>query len=125
MALLPVGESFTVDLRYRHFTVMPRLIWQKLFDIYRDAGGYLENMDNILVDYDSCRRALEICDTCSDFLFEMCKDDYQTRWTEYQKDELKEYIENHMSSSIFDIAIHIQLNFERLQVVSATLTRIK
>ena len=36
-----------------------RMVWQGLFDVYREYGGSLENLDNLLIDLGNCEDAVE------------------------------------------------------------------
>lgn len=36
-------------------SVLPRRLWQGLFDVYRKHGCQLERMDNMLIDLDHCK----------------------------------------------------------------------
>lgn len=42
----------TIDLRFRMYStkLYSRLVWQELFNIYRENGGDLSNMDSLLCD---------------------------------------------------------------------------
>lgn len=44
-------KSEVICLRKWPVYICPRIIWQQLFDKYRQNGGDLSNMDNMLIDY--------------------------------------------------------------------------
>ena len=45
----------TVNIRGTVHSVKPRTLWQQLFNFYRENGGDLDNLDNLLVDFNNCR----------------------------------------------------------------------
>jgi len=61
----------TIDLKHRDRSVRlyTRLIWQVLFDAYRDTGGPLDHMDNMLCDLYSLER-----------FFNLNSEGWQMRW---------------------------------------------
>lgn len=44
----------TITFRGYMFDCRHRLLWQALFDIYRQHSGDLSNMDNLLIDLENC-----------------------------------------------------------------------
>lgn len=44
----------TIDFRHKsgETRFRARLIWQAMFDLYREHGGHLDKMDSLLCDYD-------------------------------------------------------------------------
>lgn len=53
------ATSGRLSLKKIPFSCKPRMLWQVLFDFYRDVGGRIESMDNMLVDYDQCKRLID------------------------------------------------------------------
>lgn len=53
---MKIKKEVTVDFRGSMWECRPRMLWQALFDIYRENGGDLSNMDNILIDFRNCRK---------------------------------------------------------------------
>lgn len=45
-----------IDLRFNVVECIPRLIWQQLFNFYRNNGGNLDRLDNLLIDYENCKK---------------------------------------------------------------------
>jgi len=41
------------------YECLPRKIWQVLFNFYRENGGDLDDMDNMLIDYEQCKKFIE------------------------------------------------------------------
>lgn len=37
----------------------PRMLWQKLFDFYREQGCKLEHLDNLLIDFVNCQKLFD------------------------------------------------------------------
>ena len=35
--------------------IRPRMLWQTLFDLYRENNCDINNMDNMLIDYEKCK----------------------------------------------------------------------
>ena len=58
-----------IDLRGAAFDCLPRILWQALFDEYRQNGGSLDNMDNMLIDLRNCEKAFLEHDGELSFLF--------------------------------------------------------
>lgn len=50
---------FEIDLRGSMYSCMPRMVWQQLFNYYRSFWGDLNDIDNLLIDLDNIRLALE------------------------------------------------------------------
>jgi len=74
--------SETLDFHGDMYDVVPRRLWQVLFDHYRSRGGDLLTMDNMLIDFDNCK---EWRDRLSqgignDFIFLFDDRDYHTSW---------------------------------------------
>jgi hypothetical protein len=45
-----------ITFRGNLYSCYPRLLWQALFDLYCANGCAMENMDNMLIDYDTIKR---------------------------------------------------------------------
>lgn len=57
---MPLLDENGVMNWHGHLTdCWPRLLWQALFDTYREAGGNLDRMDNLLIDLRCCVSACE------------------------------------------------------------------
>ena len=37
------------------YSILPRKLWQVLYNIYSEASCDLTNLDNLLIDYDNCK----------------------------------------------------------------------
>ena len=73
----------TICLRGYLFQARPRVLWQGLFDFYRDHGGYLGNMDNMLLDYENCKEVFQRVNRGepADFVFMFCDGGWHTSWS--------------------------------------------
>ena len=49
-------KEIVIDLNSVDIGVWPKLIWQKMFDIYRKNGCTLNYMNDLLVDYDNIKK---------------------------------------------------------------------
>lgn len=49
----------TIILKYSPKESHPVLLWQKLFDRYREEGCSLKTMYSILIDYEHCKKVFE------------------------------------------------------------------
>jgi hypothetical protein len=69
-------KTIPLHCTYRSPGLQSRMIWQELFNYYREHGGLLEHMDNILIDYQS----LIQCFDEPDFHFYNGNKAYWTFW---------------------------------------------
>jgi hypothetical protein len=60
----------------------PRILWQAIFDQYIVDGGNLKCMDNLLIDYDNCKKVFDACEVNETFLIGMCLKSGNTTWIE-------------------------------------------
>lgn len=47
------------DLRGSTQDCFPRILWQGLYDFYAARGGDLTNLDNLLIDYENCKKLFD------------------------------------------------------------------
>jgi len=52
-------KSKIISLRGSDHNCFPRILWQQLFNFYREKGGDLNNLDNLLIDHDCCKKLFE------------------------------------------------------------------
>ena len=65
---MPTKKSqIEIDCRYTVESHWANIVWQKMFDLYVDAGGDLTNMSDILYDY--CELKEWINTSCSNKIF--------------------------------------------------------
>lgn len=87
-----------------------RVLWQDLFNFYRERGGSMTNMDNILIDYENCKELFEIVGS-GDFLFafdvDTCRTTWQNRVDKYPRMEPKSYVESFMPW--YDYIVHVNV----------------
>lgn len=70
-----------VSLRGYLQDVKPRVLWQSLFNLYRELGCPLDRMDNILLDLENCQRAVNMAsDKPLAFIWSCEPGDYRTLW---------------------------------------------
>ena len=53
------NEQFVVNFRGSMRDVRARMLWQRLFDFYREQGCPLDHMDNMLIDLRNCVEAMD------------------------------------------------------------------
>jgi hypothetical protein len=108
------SESFIVDFSTHMWSVRPRVLWQKLFDLYRDNGCPLEHMDNILIDFQYCLEAFnEMLDKDAiNFLWGLYPGHYQTTWVK-EKSWSEIGVDDFVSMSNFDFFVLCQLTKEK------------
>jgi len=56
---LEVLPAITLDFRGSMWDCRPRMLWQKLFDFYRESGCELGHLDNLLIDYENCKKLFD------------------------------------------------------------------
>lgn len=106
--MLTVGEKKTISLQYEPTERFSYLLWQELFNIYRELGCPCENMSNIIYDYDNCKEVFQKYYTggTQQFIFELSREDYYTSW---------KYVSNKSEIIFFldetceDIVIHTEI----------------
>jgi hypothetical protein len=54
-------DEIVVHFNGRSESCWPRLVWQQMFNLYRKHGGDLDNMDDILIDYDTIKKMMAEC----------------------------------------------------------------
>ena len=111
-----------IDLRGRSFDCLSRILWQALFDEYRNNGGSLDNMDNMLIDLRNCEKVFLEQDGEVSFVFGFEFD--KTTWI-YDKTFTREkylqwvtwsFYDNLLFVRVFDDTIEIEtLNVEELR----------
>lgn len=77
-----------ISFRTHQEDVIPRKIWQQLFNLYREHGGPLDNMDNILIDLRNCEQIMSDIggeDITKRFLFGFNYQNYMTTWIPEEK----------------------------------------
>lgn len=87
---------------------MPYLLWQELFNIYRELECPCENMSNIIYDYDNCKEVFQKYYTHGpqQFIFELSKEDYYTSW-KYITHPLE--VQLNIDTSIEDVLIYVEI----------------
>ena len=78
-------DPFILDFRGSMWDCRPRMLWQKLFDFYRDSGCPLDHMDNILIDLRNCQELFDSDDLgfmkgTLHFIFGWCPGHFMTTW---------------------------------------------
>ena len=90
-ATLKILEPIVVDFRGSMWDCRPRMLWQKLFDFYRESGCTLEHLDNLLIDFGNCQ---ELFDkkllhpnegVTVHFIFGCNVRDFMTTWVERER----------------------------------------
>lgn len=92
-----------IDLSYRMYECIPRVIWQQLFNFYRENCGDLGNLDNLLIDYENCKKFFDQCvdrEKPITFIFGMCEKSGNTTWIE--EEYFWEDIQVRIAASSFD-----------------------
>ena len=73
-------QTFSIQLCGFISQKSARLVWQRLFDLYRENGGNLDDMSDMLIDYDHVKDACAdaICGYSSKFIWGLCADSGNT-----------------------------------------------
>lgn len=52
-------DPIKLDFRGLMWDCRPRMLWQKLFDFYRRSKCDLKRLDNLLLDYENCKKLFD------------------------------------------------------------------
>lgn len=52
-------DPMKVSFHGRLWDVRPRILWQSLFDFYRQQGCHLDHLDNMLIDLRNCTEVFD------------------------------------------------------------------
>lgn len=107
-------ESKTISFHGSMWDCRARMLWQQLFDYYREHGGDLNHMDNMLIDFETCKKAFEqqSYNPVTRFVWGCCENHWVTYWydlagyTDADKDIL-------VRGSPCDFLVHCELTSDR------------
>ena len=54
-----MSDEIVIDVSNRSPSCWSRLVWQEMFNLYRKHGGDLDEMDNLLIDYDTIKKLID------------------------------------------------------------------
>ena len=87
---LITNATETIEFRGSMRDCIPRILWQRLFDFYREHGGKIDHMDNMLIYYQNC---LKLADSIGfdgefRFLFGMVDGHWMTTWRDMDESQM-------------------------------------
>ena len=86
---LTVNLAETINFLGSARDCIPRILWQRLFDFYREHGGKIDHMDNMLIDFKSCEQLIDSLDGGKkQFLFGMVDGHWMTTWRDMDDSQM-------------------------------------
>jgi len=111
-----------LDFRRSMHCVRARMLWQALFNLYREHGAPLERMDNMLIDLRNCYTLFDrlAYRTYEEFMWGCCSKHFVTTWIEPEAgtwtDEQAAFV---AAFSHVDHYYHVKITYDE-----ATITKI-
>ncbi len=108
-----------LDLTTHVRACYPRMLWQILFNHYKAQNGPLEHLDNLLCDYENCKRLYEkFTGKPVSFLWSMYPGAFPTFWMSSEHI----YLENiELTKALASGSYHLLVTVHDKQIISETI----
>ena len=101
----------TVNFDGYMYDVRPRLLWQQLFNFYRENNCPLDHLDNMLIDLRNCVQAIDMThDGPVEFLWGCDPGYYNTTWIN-QSNWADIGMDQFLSFQSYDWFVHCKLTY--------------
>lgn len=103
-------KEIKISFRGDMYSVLPRKVWQILYNIYSEAGCDLTNLDNLLIDYDNCKELFDNLKKEEEvvFIFGCSHRTYPTTWISENKfwDDKQSMIEFNWCDVMYEVKVN-------------------